>query len=158
MNLRHEIVAADPDRIRELVRLTGFFHAEEEAIAEELAIERLGKGEESGYHFILAESGGGLAGYACYGPIPCTRGSYDLYWIAVHPEHQGQGLGSLLLHKVEERIRTFGGRRIYADTSQRAQYQPTRAFYQRCGFCLETVLTDFYDEGDGKAIYYKVLE
>lgn len=158
MNLRHELVAADPNRIRELVRLTGFFHAEEEAIAEELAIERLSKGEESGYHFILAETEDGLAGYACYGPIPCTRGSYDLYWIAVHPEHQGQGLGRLLLHAVEERIRAFGGRRIYADTSHRAQYQPTRAFYQRCGFGLETVLTDFYDEGDGKAIYCKMLD
>jgi len=157
VNLRHDLVAGDPDRIRELVRLTGFFHTEEEAIAEELALERLGKGEESGYHFILAETEAGLAGYACYGPIPCTRGSYDLYWIAVHPDHQGQGLGRLLLHTVEERIRTFGGRRIYADTSQRAQYQPTRAFYQRCGFFLETVLTDFYDEDDGKAIYCKVL-
>jgi GNAT superfamily N-acetyltransferase len=157
MNLRHDLVASDPDRIRKLVCLTGFFHADEVTIAEELALEQLGKGEESGYHFILAENDGSLTGYACYGPIPCTRGSYDLYWIAVHPDHQGQGLGRLLLYAVEDRIRTFGGRRIYADTSQRPQYQPTRAFYQRCGFCLETVLTDFYDEGDGKAIYCKVL-
>jgi hypothetical protein len=41
------------------------------------------------------------------------------------------------------------------DTSQRVQYASTRAFYERCGYRLETVLKDFYAAGDGKAIYCK---
>ena len=50
-----------------------------------------------------------------------------------------------------------GGTRIYVDTSQRVQYASTRAFYESLGYRLETVLKDFYDQGDGKAIYCKSL-
>jgi len=45
------------------------------------------------FAFITAEQNGSLVGYACYGPIAGTKSSYDLYWIAVHPELQGRGLG-----------------------------------------------------------------
>jgi GNAT superfamily N-acetyltransferase len=123
----------------------------------ELAQERLTKGDPSGYHFILAEQYGRLAGYTCYGPIPCTRNSFDLYWIAVHPEYQRKGLGRRLIRETEARIRKAGGNRIYVDTSQRDQYASTRAFYEGCGYRLETVLKDFYAPEDGKVIYCKVL-
>ena len=38
-------------------------------------------GEKSHYHFLLAEKGGTLAGYTCFGRIPLTAERYDLYWI-----------------------------------------------------------------------------
>ena len=69
-------------------------------MAVELAHERLAKGPLSDYHFILAEHYGRLAGYVCYGPIPCTASSYDIYWIAVHPDMQGKGLGRAVLNDV----------------------------------------------------------
>ncbi len=154
---RNDVVAEDAERVRRLVDITGFFHPEEVAVARELVEERLAKGEASGYHFILAEHFGRLAGYACFGPIPCTDASYDLYWIAVHPDFQGRGLGRRLLAESERRIKAAGGRRIYVDTSQRVQYASTRAFYESRGYRLETVLKDFYAVGDGKAIYCKTL-
>jgi hypothetical protein len=43
------------------------------------------------------------------------------------------------------------------DTSQRVQYASTRAFYESSGYRLETVLEDFYGQGEGKAIYCKKL-
>ena len=55
-------------------------------------------------------------------------------------------------------MRAAGGTRIYADTSQRAQYNDTRAFYERCGYDIAAVLEDFYDRGDGKVIYAKSIE
>ena len=154
---RDEVVPGDGERVRRLVDITGFFHPEEVAVAEELVEERLAKGDDSGYHFIMAEHYGRLAGYACFGPIPCTDFSYDLYWIAVHPDFQGRGLGRRLLGEAERRIKAAGGRRIYVDTSQRVQYASTRAFYESRGYRLETVLKDFYAVGDGKAIYCKSL-
>ena len=57
----------------------------------------------------------------------------------------------------EARIAAAGGRRVYIDTSSRPQYAPTRAFYRACGFHQEALLADFYDQGDGKAIFCKVL-
>jgi acetoin utilization deacetylase AcuC-like enzyme/ribosomal protein S18 acetylase RimI-like enzyme len=154
---RNEVVPEDGERVRRLVDITGFFHPEEVIVAKELVEERLKNGDASGYHFIMAEHYGRLVGYACFGPIPCTDFSYDLYWIAVHPDFQGRGLGRRLLVEAEGRIKAAGGRRIYVDTSQRVQYASTRAFYESRGYRLETVLKDFYAVGDGKAIYCKSL-
>ena len=157
VTFRDTIVPEDGQRVHRLVEITGFFHPEEVGVAEELVVERLEKGEASGYHFIMADHYGRLAGYACFGPIPCTASSYDLYWIAVHPDFQGRGLGRRLLVEAERRIKAAGGSRIYVDTSQRVQYASTRAFYEGCGYRLETVLKDFYAVGDGTAIYCKSL-
>ena len=158
LELREELTPADPDRIRNLAAATGFFSREEAEVAAELAEERLTRGAASGYHFLLAEEAGELLGFACFGPIPCTRGAYDLYWIVVRPDRQGGGLGRLLLTAAEARIAAAGGRRVYIDTSSRPQYAPTRAFYRACGFHQEALLADFYDQGDGKAIFCKVLD
>ena len=158
LELREELTPADPDRIRNLAAATGFFSREEAEVAAELAEERLTRGAASGYHFLLAEEAGELLGFACFGPIPCTRGAYDLYWIVVRPDRQGGGLGRLLLTAAEARIAAAGGRRVYIDTSSRAQYAPTRAFYRACGFHQEALLADFYDRNDGKVIFCKVLD
>ena len=158
MELREELTPKDAARIHALAAVTGFFTAEEAAIAQELAEERLTRGAASGYHFLLAEEAGELLGFACFGPIPCTRGAYDLYWIVVRPDRQGGGLGRRLLTAAEARIAAAGGRRVYIDTSSRAQYAPTRAFYRACGFREEALLAGFYDQGDGKTIFCKVLD
>jgi GNAT superfamily N-acetyltransferase len=147
----------DPERIRFLIERTGFFHAEEVAVAVELVQERLARGDSSGYHFLMAEQYGRLVGYTCYGPIPCTRSSFDLYWIAVHPDFQRKGLGRRLIADTEALIGNAGGKRIYIDTSQHDHYTGTRAFYENCGYRMEAVLKDFYAPGDGKVIYCKVL-
>ena len=157
INYRHEIEENDPEKIRRLIEITGFFSSSEIKIALELVEERLAKGPESGYHFIIAEHYGRFVGYCCYGPVPCTEVSYDLYWIAIHPDFQGRGLGRKLLRETERMIKTAGGGRIYAETSQRVQYASTRAFYEACGYYLEAVLEDFYAPGEGKAIYFKRL-
>jgi ribosomal protein S18 acetylase RimI-like enzyme len=158
LKFRYKVEPEDPEKIRHLTKATGFFYPYEVDIAVELAEDRLAHGEQSGYHFVMAKQDGRLIGYACYGPIACTVSSYDLYWIAVHPDFQGKGLGRDLLVESEKRIAAAGGRRIYVDTSERPQYNPTRAFYETNGYRLEAVLKDFYAPGDGKAVYCKVME
>ena len=98
-----------------------------------------------------------LLGYACYGLIPLTANSYDLYWIAVGPEYQGHGIGKILLETTEKRIRKSGGKRVYVDTSSRRQYRPTRRFYASCGYKKAADLPDFYRDGDGKIVFVKGL-
>jgi ribosomal protein S18 acetylase RimI-like enzyme len=157
LTLRREPHSGDPERVRQIVEETGFFRPEEVAIAVELVEERLAKGAASGYRFVFADRGGDTIGYACFGPVPLTVASYDLYWIAVRPGGQGRGVGRALLAACEEDVRRAGGRRIYVDTSTRPQYLPTRAFYRRTGYDLAAELADFYAPGDGKAIFCKEL-
>ena len=155
--LREQVGPADVDAVRALISATGFFSKEEEAIATELVQERLEKGAASGYEFVLADRDGELAGYSCYGLIPCSTVSWDLYWIAVAPTSQGTGLGRRILALTEQRIAEAGGLACYAETSGRPQYAPTRAFYDRTGYATGAVFEDFYGPGDAKYVFVKRL-
>jgi len=157
LSFRKKPTPTDREKVRHLVQSTGMFYPFEVDVAVQLVEERLAKGVSSGYFFLFAESEGELIGYACYGPVACTQGSYDLYWIVVDKNHQRRGVGRALLRRTEREIARRGGRRVYIETSGRAQYAPTRAFYQRCGYAPEAVLADFYAPGDDKLIYVKQL-
>lgn len=157
VHFRNELTEADVKRIGSLVEITGFFRPDEIRVAEELALERISRGAESGYHFILAEQYGRLAGYLCHGPIPCTVSAHDIYWVAVHPDFQGRGLGRRLLRDAERAIADAGGTGIYVETASRVQYASTRAFYENCGFRVASVIDDYYAPGDGKVTYVKNL-
>ena len=157
VRMRYEVTAPDREVVRSLVAATGFFTSAEVDVAVELVDTRLDKGPDSGYHFVFAERDGGVAGYTCYGPIPATECSFDLYWIAVSPPAQGEGLGRRLLEATERLIREQGGARVYVDTSSAASYGPTRAFYERCGYLIASLLDDFYAPGNGRVTYCKVL-
>jgi ribosomal protein S18 acetylase RimI-like enzyme len=154
---REEPRPSDIQTVRNIVVSSGFFSEAEVEVAVELVQERLNKGLPSGYHFIFAERKGDVIGYSCFGPIPCTVESYDVYWIALKNELRGEGLGQLILKRVENKIREMGGRRIYVETSSRDQYKPTQSFYTRCGYREEAVLKDFYSPGDHKVIFLKVV-
>ena len=154
---RDHLRDGDPDQIEAMVRATGFFSAEEVGIARELADDALTNGNDSHYRFAVADQDGALAAYACFGRIPGTRFGWDLYWIVVAPAFQSQGLGRQILRQAEIRVASAGGDRLYADTSAREQYAPTRRFYSQCGFNRAAEFPDFYAPGDGKIVYVKLL-
>ena len=158
VSYREGLQPGDREAVRAVVAATGFFSEAEVAIAVELVDERLARGPGSGYEFLFAEADGGTLGYTCYGPIAGTTASWDLYWIVVAPARQGRGHGRALLARTEALIRAAGGRQLYADTSSRPQYVPTRDFYERSGFLRAATLPDFYGPGDGKVIYCKRLD
>ncbi len=157
MDFRDQVETSDRNTVREIVESTGFFQPHEIDIAEELVDERLDKGIKSGYFFRFAEEDGRTVGYSCFGPVGCTVGSFDLYWIAVHQDRRGRGIGKALLQESEAAIGAMGGRRIYVETSSREIYHPTRAFYLNSGYRIEATLEDFYAPGDSKVIFVKVL-
>jgi len=154
---RQHIQPSDIGAIAEIVQSSGFFSAEEIDIALELAEEKLTQPHDSSYQFLFAEDGKRVVGYTCFGLIPATSGSYDLYWIAIDEQLRGTGLGKDLMQRTEKIIYDLGGKRIYAETSSRHQYQSTHGFYESCGYRKEAVLKDFFMEGDSKIIYIKTL-
>jgi len=154
---RDRLLPSDEHSVLAIVKSSGFFSPQEVEVAVELVKEGQNKGLSSGYCFLFAEISEEVAGYACYGPIPCTAESFDLYWIAVSASLRGLGLGKELLEKTEKKIQSMGGRRVYVDTSSREQYAPTHAFYRRCGYREAAVLEHFYAPQDHKIIFLKVL-
>jgi GNAT superfamily N-acetyltransferase len=155
--VRDDVRPGDVAAVTELASATGFFAAAEVAIAGELVEARLAQGLASGYRFVFAERAGRLEGYCCYGPVPLTQSSFDLYWIVVHPAAQRTGLGRRLLSTAETTALGLGGTAMYVDTSSRAQYTPTRLFYRRLGYRLAAEFPDFYAPGDGKVVFIKRL-
>ena len=160
MKIRRSLESTDRAPLEKLIRETAFFNAEEVEVALELIDDRLSLGEASHYRFLVAEEDGDIAeiaGYACWGPIPGTLASADLYWIVVDPRHQGKGIGAALLNDAEDWMSSAGRTRVYVETSTRAQYEGTRSFYLACGYRVAAELEDFYAPGDGKAMFLKVL-
>lgn len=157
ITFRQDVRPSDRMTVRKIVEATGYFSGDETDVAVELVEEYLTKGGESGYHFLFAEADGAVIGYACYGPVPATLYSFDIYWMAVCPDFQGRGLGRKLLATCESQIREKGGRRIYMDTSGRAQYEPTRRLYLARGYLQAANLPDYYAPGDAKITYVKVI-
>ena len=150
----------DAAAIRVLAAVSGAFSAAETELAVELLEERLGRGlAASGYHFLFAEPApsGTALGYACYGPIPLTRASWDLYWIVVARAAWRGGIGRRLLAEVERRAALAGAGALYVDTSGRPDYAATRDFYAACGYRTAATLPDFYALGDAKVIFVKRL-
>jgi len=148
---------SDIQSVETIVRSTGFFREDEIAVAVELVEERLSKGASAGYRFLFADYKGDPVAYSCFGLIPCTLHSYDLYWIASHNAFRGMGVGSYILKLTEEEIRREGGNAVYIETSSKEQYLPTRNFYEKNGYLLKAVFDDFYDEGDDKHVFVKKL-
>ena len=96
-----------------------------------------------------------LVGYACYGVTPGTDRTFDLYWIAVDPESQGAGIGTLLLKEVERRLEGHHARMLVVETSSRSDYGPTRVFYERCGYNQAARVREFYAPSDDRITFTK---
>ncbi len=157
IDFRTAVAESDVQIVRKITDSTGFFYPEEVDTAVELVEDWLLKGPRCGYHFLFAEQEGKTVGFTSYGPIACTKESYDLYWIVVSGDYRGKGLGTQLLERTEEAIADLGGTRVYIETSARPFYTPTRAFYLARGYSQIAELEDFYAPGDAKAMYLKVL-
>jgi ribosomal protein S18 acetylase RimI-like enzyme len=155
------LVAADIPQVRELLLANQPLFSKEECVT---AVEMIEEGlaqtaeTEDPYQFLVAEQGGRVVAYACFGTVALTQGTYDLYWIAVHPDTHGGGVGKKLLDRVEDEIAKQGGRLVVVETSSRKDYDKTRRFYEKTvKYERAAWIRDFYKPGDDKVVYVKYL-
>ncbi len=152
----------DRGRINEILVATARFTEEELRSAMDL-VDSAQEHPESGEYVVhvLEEPESGpkklVQAYVCYGPTPLTEGVFDLYWIAVDPKQQGQGIGQLLLRFVENEVRRQRGRMLLIETSSKESYTPTLRFYERSGYQEISRIKDFYRIQDDKVVYCKKL-
>jgi ribosomal protein S18 acetylase RimI-like enzyme len=124
------LARSDKSVVMELIAATSFFRPEEVHVAEELIDIYLNH------------------------PV----GTYDLYWMAVSPHHQGKGYGRKLVEWLETRVREIGGRLIIIETSSTPKYEPTRRFYLGLNYPEVARIPDYYQDGDDRVIYVKRMD
>ncbi len=98
-----------------------------------------------------------LVGVAHVAPERMTEGTWNLYLIAIHPNHQRQGRGAALLSHIEEMLAKRGERVLLVETSGLKDFEYVRAFYRKSGYDEEARIRGFYKAGDDKIIFRKAL-
>ena len=150
-----ELVRADKASVIDLVRATKNFTDAEIAIAEELIDICVDQPEQKDYSAYVDVTDDRVAGFLIVGPTPATTGTFDMYWIAVHPEFQGRGIAQALDRYAEEFVRMRGGYLLIAETSGQPGYDRTRAFYTKQGYQKLAEIADYYKPGDALVIFGK---
>lgn len=148
----------DKPRVIKILRNTPEFKPFEVMVAEELIDCYLEDPSSSGYHILVAEVDSNVTGYICYGPAPLTEGTWDVYWVAVAREKQGQGIGNALMKSAEKDIMRAKGRLAIIETSSTPAYEKTRGFHLSQGYEIVARIPDFYAPGDDKLILQKRLQ
>ncbi|MGH7527775.1 MAG: GNAT family N-acetyltransferase [Gemmatimonadales bacterium] len=149
-----QLTPADRGRIEAITRAVGLFRDAEVSVALEVFDGAVAGSPD--YIALGADFDGRLAGWICWGPTPCTLGTFDLYWMAVDPALHGAGIGTALLHEMERRL-AGAARLIVVETAGRPDYLGTRAFYQARGYRAAATIPDFYAPGDDQVVYLKSL-
>jgi ribosomal protein S18 acetylase RimI-like enzyme len=154
----------DRTSVIELTRATGNFSEAEVAIAEELIDIYTDQPDQKDYYAYSAVSidddalNGRVAGFLIVGPTPATVGTYDMYWIAVHPEFYGRGVAQALDDFAVQFVRDRQGYWLIAETSGQSGYDRTRTFYQKQGYREVARIPDYYKPADDLVIYGKRLD
>ena len=148
------LTAADRRRIEEITRAVRVFRDDELSVALEVFDGAVAGSPD--YIALGASLDDRLVGWICWGPTPCTVGTYDLYWMAVDPAAQGAGIGTALIREMEGRL-AGSARLIVVETAGRPDYRPTRSFYEARGYRRAAVIPDFYAPGDDQVVYLKTL-
>jgi D-alanine-D-alanine ligase len=149
--------ASDRKAVHEFIKATNFFRPDEVDVAMEVFDDALKNGPDGHYQSYVIDENKKPVGWVCFGPTPCTIGTYDLYWIAVDPACQSKGYGRILMTFAEQQIKKHGGRLVIVETSGRPSYIATRKFYLKIGYLESSRVWDFYAPGDDKIIYIKRL-
>jgi len=103
------------------------------------------------------DDGSGPVGVAYLAPEKMTNGTWNLYLIAVHPDHQRQGRGKAILEHVQYWLAAKGERVLIVETAGVDDFDYVRTFYANYGFESEARIRDFYDAGVDKVVFRKVL-
>jgi GNAT superfamily N-acetyltransferase len=107
--------------------------------------------------FWITDDDNGAVGVAYCEPERMTDRTWNLLFIAIRPDRQGQGRGAALLRYVEQMLTARGDRVLIVETSGLASFLGTRTFYAKCGYEEEGRIRDFYATGDDKVVFRKVL-
>ena len=110
---------------------------------------------------VLEDDASAVVGAAYFGPESHSDRVWNLYFLAVAKQHQGEGTGSALMAYIEGDLRQRGARvakLLLIETSSVESFEPTRAFYRKHGYVEEARIRDYYGPDDDKVVFWKRLD
>lgn len=153
MSSIRKITSEDIPSLKNIIESTGLFPAD---LLDAMMSDYL-SGQQTNEIWITYSVKGIPVGLAYCAPERMTDGTYNLYLIAIHKNFQGQGIGTAMMHYIEETLRKQGVRIVLVETSALAEFELTRKFYLMLGYSIEATIREFYQSGEGKVIFWKKL-
>ncbi|WP_210516027.1 GNAT family N-acetyltransferase [Hymenobacter terricola] len=150
------VVPADLPALLTLTEAVGLFTPEELA-GMHAQLTRYFAGTADPDEYWIADDDHGLAGVAYYALERMTEGTWNLYFIGVHPHRRREGRAAALLRYVEATLAARGERLLLIETSGDAAQEPARALYRRAGYDEEARIREFYAAGTDKLVFRKAL-
>lgn len=150
--------ASDRDALLELAGSVGLFDAGQLDFVAGMIDQFLDGTSAPGHRWFVLVTSVGLEGVAYIAPEAMTDGTWNLLLIAVSPQSQGKGLGTLLVRFVESLLRAEEQRILLVETSGLDTYRATRSFYLGNGFVEQARIPEYYSAGQDKVVFWKRLE
>ena len=113
--------------------------------------------EDSNDYWFTYDDGKPVAIAYC-APERMTHRTWNLYLIAVHPDRQKSERGASMLQYIEQRLAKRGERILLVETSGLPSFEGTREFYRKCGYSQEARIRQFYQAGEDKIVFRKLLK
>jgi ribosomal protein S18 acetylase RimI-like enzyme len=148
------VTPADVPALKSVIDGTGLFPSE--MLDGMLAGYFAGDGASEEFWLTYEDRGDPIAVAYC-APERLTQGTWNLYLIAVHSDHQGRGVGAAMMRHVEELLAARGERVLLVETSGLPDFERTRAFYRKLGYDEEARIREFYQAGEDKIVFRKAL-
>jgi len=149
----------NPDEIPELIALakeTGLFELEQLDDLTKILKQHFDNRRESSDLWFTYRGKEPVA-VAYVAPERMTQGAWNLYLIAVHPNHQRKGYGKSLLQHIEQVLANRDERILLVETSGTDEFTYVRQFYRNNGYEEEARIREFYAPGVDKVIFRKSL-
>jgi ribosomal protein S18 acetylase RimI-like enzyme len=134
------------------------FRTGELKVAQEVLDDALAHSSKEDYKSYVATENKDIVGWICFGPVPCTLGTFEIYCLVVIPSKQHCGVGSYLMQYATNLIENQKGRMIVVETSGSNRYLSARQFYEKIGYREVSRIRNFYTTGDDKVVYIMHLE
>ena len=145
-------VESDHDALITLATVSGLFEPDQTKLLSDML---RSPGEEDVW--FTDDDGTGPVGVAYMAPEKMTHGTWNLYWIAVHPDRQRQGRGKAILNHIQQWLIDRGERILLVETAGTDDFDYVRKFYTDNGFANEAQIRDFYDIGVDKIVFRKSI-
>ena len=148
----------DKLKIMSMLKDMSVFRTGELKVAQEILDDALAHGSEGDYKSYVAAEDKNIIGWICFGPAPCTLGTFEIHCLVVIPSKQRCGVGSYLVQYATNLIENQKGRMIVVEISGSSQYLSARQFYEKIGYREMSRIKDFYTADDDKVFYVNRLK
>lgn len=146
------VESSDHDGILHIAVESGLFESDQVDVLRQMLLEPSAEDV-----WLVSEKDGQPVGVAYFAPEKMTRGTWNLYFIAVLPGSQKKGVGAAMVEHIAGMLSERGERLLLVETAGLDDFEYVRRFYQSHGFLPTAVIPNFYDNGVDKVIFTRSL-